>query len=208
MFGLSTNQILLNTGTLSGDNSLYYNSSRLSNQIFSLYDNIYIDAGAMTPATGNYPTATTYAVSGQSHAVDSYYFDAFTEQSVYFKFAFPDSWDGGAIKSKVYWDVSTGIVSTGVVWSISAAAFPYNSGFNIPLGAETAITGTVLGNNKSHITISNFINITGVSGDSNLSIFRVARKVADTGDGYSGSARLLGVGLQWNQRLTNVPTLW
>ncbi len=200
--------------------STFYSGSSNIDTLFihkGIYNNIWVDAGAMVGSTLSGATSNTEEYTGssiytQNIMSDHYSFTATTAQTVQFRISMSDDWDRGTIKSKIYWDPDAGAsLNDGVVWGVSAGALSNSdvlSGETI-LGTEVTINDQVIAPKTLHITsASTSITIGGNPALEDLIIFQIARKVDDSNDNMTKNAKLLGCNLQYKEMLSSGATQW
>lgn len=169
------------------------------------YQNLYIPAGALTPATTNGPAASVIAMSGNSIInYDALAFDGATSEYSWFNMSMPDVWDLGSFKATFTWSpYNTG--SGSVVWGIAAATLSTNQTLNATLGTEVSATGVAFNSSFIYTTSATeyfTTQRTPISGDTLF--FRVRRLPSDTSDTMTQDAMLLGVKLQWKESSNDI----
>lgn len=171
----------------------------------SRYREVWIDAGAMVPhsVSATNPAAIfAYEPPGANGtAADSFAFDGATSESVHFKWAMPDDYDGGTIKAKFHWTQNFTNDTEAVKWGISAGAISDNDGLGAVLGTRIEVADTCITTNDLHISSATAaITILGTPALGDLVQFKVERDPADAGDTMSlADALLLGVQIQYKE---------
>jgi hypothetical protein len=167
-----------------------------------VYRNIWIPAGAMTPAAVNGSATGSYAPSGADGAtVDVFDFDDTTAETNFFTVAMPDEWGRGTIKAKVYWTSASG--SGGVTWGIQAGALSDDDPFGAILGTEVEVDDTLLASNDLHVSAATgAITVGGSPALGDIVLFKIDRDPGDTDDTKAGDARLIGVMIQYLETST------
>jgi len=170
-----------------------------------VYREIWIPAGAMTPAGVNGPSTNQYA--GADRWIDVFSFDDTTAETNYFTVSFPDAWDRGTIKAKYYWTASTGTASQGVTWGIAGAAISDDDALTTAYGTRFTVTDAYIASGDLHVSsATSAITIGGSPALNDMVIFEVVR-VQDVGDTKTGDANLIGVKLQYLESSTE-PSAW
>lgn len=170
---------------------------------------IWIDAGAMVPRTTNGAAVDTSETTTNDIMIDSYLFDGSTEEAVQFKLSFPQAWNAGTVKVKVYWDASSGAsAADGVVWGVRAGALSNDDAIDAALGTEVEVTDTVIAVGDLHITsATSAITVGGSPAVEDVIVFQIARKVGNASDDMTEDAKLLGIKLQYTESSTE-PSSW
>ena len=170
----------------------------------STYENFWVDAAAMVPRTTNGAEATTTEHGTNDIEIDSYAFDASTEEGVQFKMTMPDNWDLGTIKVKVYWDAKATASGT-AVWGISAGALGDSDVIDTALGTEITTTDTLLTVGDNHIApATTAITIAGSPALGELCIFQVVCKTSGT---IAVDTLLMGISIQYS-KLSTATAQW
>lgn len=167
---------------------------------------IWIAAGAMTPAGTNGAATGSYSPSGADGSTyDVLDFDDTTAESASFTIAMPAEWNRSTVKVKVYWTTTTG---TGVVeWGIAAGAASDDDALGAILGTEVEVSDTRIADNDIHITAATAaITVGGSPALDDMVLFRIDRDPS-VGSNKTGDARLLGIKLQYTESTTE-PSAW
>lgn len=192
---MSTNTIIIGTGTYSTSGSyLVFNNSLLSGP---KYDNVWVDAGAMSSTSISGASSSSLTFAGSDNFIsDVWNFDDTTTQFVNFKMTMPDYWDLGGIKMKIAWLPSSG--AGGVVWQLCAGALSGQASVGSSLGSTQQLSGAAINTGNLHITTgSSTVVVGGTVGLGNLINFRIGRLPDHPNDTSSGNAHLLGVEIQY-----------
>ena len=175
------------------------------------YRSFYIAAAGMTPAVTNGASTGTEERPGNASGdnvyptVDYLAFDAGTNEAAHFQIVMPGEWDLGTIKVRYYFmtDTADGGSNNQIVWQFSAEAISDAESMNNQFNnlSSTFVTAhdddekLVVSDASTAITVQN----TPVPLD--LINFRVARKADDLNDTYTGDAHLLGISIQYQERV-------
>ena len=170
---------------------------------------IWIDAGAMVARTTNGAASDTTETTTNDLMIDSFLFDGTTEEGVQFKLSFPQAWNAGTVKVKVYWDAATGAsAAEGVVWGIKAGALANDDAIDTALGTEVEVADTVIAVGDLHITsATGAITIAGSPTVDEMIVFQIARKVGNASDTMNEDAKLLGIKVQYTETSVE-PSAW
>ena len=171
-----------------------------------LYKTIYIDAGAMVPATTT-PAATGTKEYG-TNDLDADYF-AFdggaSEERVQFKMVMPEDYDLGTVKAKFYWSSATGSTAGDTVeWAIKAVAITNDGALDVAKGTAVTVSDTLLADSGADLQISaasGAMTIGGTPALGKLVVFEVYRNTDGTDD-MTEDAWLFGVLIQYQQTAT------
>lgn len=171
-----------------------------------LYKTIYIDAGAMVPATTS-PAATGTKEYGTNDLDADYFaFDAgATEERVQFKMVMPEDYNNGTVKAKFYWSSATGSTAGDTVeWGIKAVAIDNDGAMDAAKGTAVTVSDTLLANDGADLQISEAtgaMTIGGTPALGKLVVFEVYRNTDGT-DNMTEDAWLFGVLIQYQQTAT------
>lgn len=194
-----------------------------SSNIDSLFQNrgmfrdIYFDAAEFTPLINSGATFNTEEYTGSSintgNLISDYYSftGSSTDESIQVRLKFPDEYDLGTIKTKIYWDPASGsTIGEQVTWGIRGRNFNNNYTLSAEtiFGTEVKVTDTILLVENLHITsASTEITISGEPALDGLVYLQVTRKVNDSTDTSLKSAKFLGMAIQYKEHLTGT-TIW
>ena len=178
------------------------------------YRTIYIGAGGMTPNDTDGAIARTDELgsgspTANSHTVDILRFHATTPQYANFQLVMPAEWDQSTIKVRYYWKMTDGTAEDNTVeWGFNATSINdvYLMGDQATFVSTTDTVATPA-NYKMYVSpASSAITVTlvGPSFDNNNLLFCRVKRVADSlSDDYTGEALLMGVALQYRERVVS-----
>ena len=147
---------------------------------------ILTSGGATLPAT-NFPASTT--IDGTNVDYKVLEFDASTDESIYYTFIWPDSWDAGTISARFRWLAAS--TSGDVVWAIQTACVADDEAVDATLNTANTVTdttkATTLEANDADIAS---VTVTGCAAGeiAHIKIYRDADNGSDT---MTGDARLI-----------------
>ena len=182
------------------------------------FRDIYFDAASFSTLKSSGATSNTEEYTGTSLNTDNIVSDYYSftgqtrDEGIQIKIRMPDDWDLSTIKSKIYWDPDKGS-STGdkVVWGIKGGSVSNDdtlSGETI-FGTEITLADTVITPQDLHITsASTAITIAGTPVLDDLIILQISRKVNNSNDTMTQSAKLLGCAVQYKEMLSSGATQW
>jgi hypothetical protein len=172
-----------------------------------VYREVWIPAGAITPATTNGAALGTNTVGADGLTLDVLDFDDTTQEAGWFHISMPDAWDRGTVKAKFFWTTVSG--TGGVTWGLAGGAVSDDDTLNASiLGTEVEVDDTRLADHDMHVsTATAAITIGGSPALNDWIAFRVRRDPGDGDDTKTGDARLIGVKIQYLE-LTTEPAAW
>jgi hypothetical protein len=168
----------------------------------SLYEYIYIDAGAMVPNTTNGAQSSTNEFTTYDLDFDYMAFDTTTEEYVTVKFIMPENWNNGTLKFKFLWSPSdnTGTTANTVEWEVQAIAISDDDTIDAdPSGSSQVISDTITAGESADLHITSAtpaLTIAGSPQAGDLIVFKFSRNVGGTDD-YGADAWLWGVYVQF-----------
>ena len=173
------------------------------------YRSFYIAGAGMTPAITNGATAATEERPGNAGTSNSYTtidylaFDGATNEAANFQFPMPGEWDLGSLKAKFYFMTNTATTNT-VKWILYGTSVANNSSINTTWNASNSgnVTTTPATSDDEFLFISattGDIDVQGTAAEGSLVNFRVERD--PSADTYTGDAHLLGVRIQYQERV-------
>jgi|SRR3990167_240558 len=205
-------------GTISGG-TLFSGSSDIDTLFIhkGVYEDFYIDAIGFTELQNSGATQNSEEYTGTSLNTDNLISDYFSftaqtrDEAIQARLKFPDIWDLGTIKAKIYWDTDVGSrVGDGVTWGVKGGSLSNSdvlSGETI-YGTEVNVSDTIINPKTLHISsASTTIAIGGNPILNDLIYLQVSRKVNDGNDISTKSAKFLGMSIQYKQKLTGT-TQW
>jgi len=174
------------TNTTGGNNITYAATNGPKRSI------ILTAAGAETPTSNG---AAQTKVTGTNHTYYVLDFDTSTDESAYWHWTMPDSYDGGAIDITYYWEAA--VTSGTVSWCFQVVGIAANSAEDIDTELSSAIceVDTAQGN------ANDVASVTETQATSNFAAgeyiaFKVFRDVS--ADNMAGDARLLKVKIEYS----------
>lgn len=169
-----------------------------------VYRTLWIDAAAMVSRTTNGAEVTTVEHATNDIMIDSFAFDASTEEGVQFKINMPDEWDLGTIKYKIYWDAKATASGTGV-WGVKAGALSNDDAIDAALGTEISVTDTLLAVGDVHVApASTALTVGGTPALEDMTVFQVVCKISGT---IAVDTLLMGIAIQYKESTTE-PVIW
>jgi hypothetical protein len=151
-------------------------------------------AGAETPTSNG---AAQTKVTGTNHTYYVLDYDAATDESAFWHWTMPDSYDGGKVDITYYWEAAA--TANNVIWCFQAVGIAPNSAEDIDtaLSSATCETDTAQGN------ANDLASATEVQATSNFApgeyvAFKVYRDANAAGDTMSGDARLVKVKIEYS----------
>ena len=193
----------------SGSTLIVSRSVAASGSIMSRnYRSIYINAGGMTPSdTNGADTGFEEVAAGADfHTVDFLAFDSATDEYANFQFTMPSEWDRSAIRAKFYYKLTPGTAGSGekIKFGINGIAVGNDEEMNATAATFELIEDTSLNSTtKLHVSpVTADFNITNAQDldPHDLVMFRIKRDTS-VGSDYTNDARLLGVALQYQERV-------
>jgi hypothetical protein len=156
-------------------------------------------AGAESPAANG---AAQTKVTGTNHTYYVLDYDAATDESAYWHWTMPDSYDGGKIDITYYWEAASTSAETG--WCFQAMGITPNSAEDI----DTALSGAVCEVDTAQGNANDLASVTESQATSNFAageyvafkVFRDADQstVGAGNDDMAGDARLVKVKIEYS----------
>lgn len=172
---------------------------------------IWVPSSAMNPPASGGPAASTnvWATTTDAQSIETFDFDADTDETVMFTLTLPIAWDGADPKMKLFWKPVTDVDSSEVVvWGIVGGSINDNEDGGNTLGTAAQVSDTGLqSTNKLHLTAAGAVDIGGTPSAGHMVWFKVYRDANDGSDTMEGDARLIGVQLQYTETTTE-PSAW
>lgn len=160
------------------------------------YEEIYIDAGAMTTGISGASPTGIY-LGGSDISFDSYSFGAGANSYAQFKFTLPSNWHTGDMRAKFHWTADNG--ATGhVLWGIQSRAASDDDAISGSWGTIQEVLDQFITGYDKHLTSATSAiepSNTPIQGDSLY--FRVKRNADDASDTFALSSYLNGVSIQY-----------
>jgi len=215
----SPTEILTVEGTISGSSDLHLGHGsdgtgniRISGSVASRnYRSFYIAAAGMTPSVTNGASTGTEERPGNAggditySTVDYLAFDASTNEAANFQIAMPGEWDLGTIKARFYFmtDTADGGTNNDIRWAVYAEAISDNESINNDFNSAVAITSTAHNDDEKLVISDATVALTVENSPAALDLitFQVTRFAGAAADTYAGDAHLLGVSIQYQERV-------
>ena len=158
----------------------------------------FIPASAMRPAITNgcAPLVELETTAGNPD-ITYLAFDKDTEESAFFSFVFPKSWNKGTVTFSPYWTHTTGAAAFGVSWVLRAVAISDGDSIDAtPAGRVSNDTG---GTAETLYVGPESLDLTIVGSPANYDLiyFKIGRNAADANDTLDIDAWLLGIHLYY-----------
>lgn len=203
--GTDTKTITLyqqNGGTISANFSDLQSSGESSSL---LYQEVYIDAGAMTTGISGASPTGIY-IGSADISFDAYSFGAGANSFSQFKMVLPSNWSTGDTRAKFHWTALNG--STGHVrWSIQSRAVGNDDAISGAWGTSQEVVSQFITGYDNHVTSGtsqiSFSNDASI-GDSLY--FRVGRNADHATDTFGLSSYLKGISIQY--KISGASTQW
>ncbi len=158
--------------------------------------------GAFAPAAG---TLDIFDANWDQPTLD---FDDTTQESAHYIWYPPSAWDHGTFKAKFAWSATSGTISQGIAWTVSASYINDGDDASITLVGSQTVVDTYQGSGLWHLTSATAAVTpygTGAA-DSGLAV-RVSRSPANGGDTKTGDGKFIGVWIQYTESTTE-PSAW
>lgn len=160
-----------------------------------VYREVWVDAGAMAPASTNGAEAETQEDGDVT--LDLLKFDGTTAEFAHFKLRMPKSWDVGALRVILHWDAESGASpGDGVTWTVAATAASDGDSRSVSF-TPVDISDSLNASGDVNITSAVEVSVAGTPQLNDQLFFRIGRDPTDGGDNMSEDARLMGVFVQW-----------
>jgi hypothetical protein len=155
-----------------------------------------IPAASMKARTTNGAAAGSAESATNKILIETFDFDASTDEFVQFYFPMPKSWNEGTVTAKFIW---YGPGGTGnVVWGIQAVALSDDDVLDTAFGtAQTVTDGVTATTDVMHSAFTSAITIAGTPAERDLVVFQVYRDADNGSDTLASDAKLLAVVLQF-----------
>lgn len=172
----------------------------------SLYDTLFIPAGAMAPLDTNGAAPGSYEYAANDIMIDYFAFDGANEEYVAFSAVMPGTWDRSTIKARFYWAPGDAACSAGdkVEWEIAAAALSDDDPIDAAPGTGQVISDTVLAGKEGDLHVTGptpALTVGGSPALRDLVHFKVSRNTGSAGDDMTEDAWLFGVLIQFRRNL-------
>ena len=174
----------------------------------TIYDYIFVSAGAMIPRTTGGATSETlnFTTAGDDIMIDVMAFaDApAAEEGCGFWLTFPTGWDAGTVQAKFFFTTDAGTPGTTTVkFDIAAGAFADNDAIDAALGTEQSTTYTFSSFTNKDMAITSklgtALTIGGNPSDGEPIWFEITRDTAT--DTFAEDAKLIGVEIEFARKL-------
>lgn len=176
-----------------------------------IYRDQSIEAGAMF-AGPTAATTGTYTNTVNDTLSDSWTFADAVTQSTRFALTFPDFWNVGTVKLKLYatCDGTNTVTTTNLVWGVKAGSLaPLEALTNAVFGTEVFVTnGLSTVGNVLQVFTTPAITVGGTPAAGHSIWFNIARQGANAADDWTNTPiRLLKCRIQWLES-TTAPSAW
>jgi len=155
---------------------------------------ILVPSGATIPATGG---ASQVKVDGTNQSYYVLDYDEATNESAYWSWTMPDSYDGGTIDVTYYWEAAA--TSGDAIWCFQSVGITSNNSEDIDSALGSAVceadTAQVGANDLASVTETKAVS--GFAAGDYVA-FKVYRDAAAGGDSMSGDARLVKVKIEYH----------
>jgi hypothetical protein len=194
---LTASQAVVTDGSKNLASVAYTGAGNVMRTRTGVYRELWIPAGALTPATTNGAALGTNTVGSDGLTLDTLDFDDTTAEYGWFTWSPPDVWDHGTVKAKFVWTTTSG--TGGVVWGLAGGAVADDGTLNgAVLGTAQTIADTRLADHDLHLTSATAaITVGGTPTLSKPVFWRVHRLPTDGSDTKTGDARLIGIKIQY-----------
>jgi hypothetical protein len=158
---------------------------------------IFLSAAGGTPTTTG-GCAAVVQVEAATNDVDYWVldYDASTDESAFWQFVMPDSYDGGTITATFYWTAASG--SGNVVWGCQGLSFADSDAIDTAYGTAQTVTDGLLTAADVHISsATSAITLAGGPAGGELVNIKVYRDADNGSDTLAVDARLIGVRLEY-----------
>jgi len=148
--------------------------------------------GAITPTTGG---ALQNKVNDTNHSYYVLDYDAGTDESAFWHFVMPDSYDGGNINVTLYWLAAA--TSGNAVLAVQTAGVADGESYDAALGSAQSVTDAA----KASANQLNTATVTAFSpgwSDGDEIIFKVFRDADNASDTMSGDLRLVKAKIEYS----------
>lgn len=147
--------------------------------------------GATSPASNG---ALFETVDGSNISYGTLAFDASTDESAFWHFIVPDSFDAsGTVTVQAYWTNASGLTTETIELEISTGEAANDEVVDVTLGSAVALTDTWIAQNDVHITAAGTVTETWAAGD--MVWVKCLRDVS--GDDLTGDLRLLMLKIEY-----------
>lgn len=163
-------------------------------------DEIYIDAGSMTPCVTDGAVLTIVEDSANHHTRNVMSFQGSTANTkAAFNFRLPANWDRGTVKAKVLWTPANGASADNQVrFQLAGVAVSDDDALDVPLGALVNIDDTVLAVGDLHISpASSALTIAGNPAVGDYIRMELSRVYNYGSPGLGVAAQVLGIVVQY-----------
>jgi hypothetical protein len=152
---------------------------------------IFIPSGSMKPTTtAGCASVATIEAGTNDVDYDVLGFDTATDESAFFAFQMPGSWDGGTITFQAIWTAASG--SGNVVFNLKGRAYANDDAIDQAYGTAQQVDDTLITAADIHISPeSSAITIGGSPAAGQWCQFKITRDVSE--DSLGVDARLIGV---------------
>jgi len=191
-------------GTLFDASGATISEPTLSAATYVEYDTLWVPAGAIIPRTTSGPSTGTLETSTHDHNLDYLAFSSTVTEYADFNVVFPDLWDLGTFKAKLYWSPSgsTGTVDNTVEWGVKATALNNDDTIDAAAGTVQVVVDNLLAGENADLHITDAtpeITPSGTPAAGCLVCFTLSRNPSGTDDYSLADAWLYGVLIQFKK---------
>jgi hypothetical protein len=182
--------------------SMDLNATGLVFNVKPQYNTMYVDAGAMVPATTVGATATTEETPFGAYRMTRDYmgFLDTTNSAAHFHTQFPTNWNNGDIKVEIMWATTNAIAASTNVFEISGAAFSVGDHLtNGSWGFTAFLTNHVVYSNSVMTARTQAFAITNTPAAYDDVFFMIRRLHSNAHDIMSGEAKLYRATIQYQE---------
>lgn len=180
--------------------AVIYNAT---DDVYELISAAFLKKGKHTlpvPASAMYARSTSGAASGSSETssnkvmVQTFDFDAASDEFVQFQLPMPKSWNEGTITAEFLWSHPSTTTNFDVVWGIQGLAVGNDDALDAAFGTAQTVTDTGGTTDDLYITAAtSAVTIAGTPAAGDMVIFQVYRDADNGSDTLAVDARLHGV---------------
>lgn len=147
--------------------------------------------GAILPSA-NFPETNTIGSNVNYKVLD---FDDSTDESIYYTFIWPDSWDGGTITARIRWQSTATTGDT--IWALQTACVADAEAVDATLNSDSSVTDTAKGtaNQLNDADVAS-VTITGCAAGELVHV-KIRRDADNGSDTMTGDARYIYAKLEY-----------
>lgn len=162
----------------------------------SITQTIWIPAVAMVARTTSGAAAGTAESTTNKVMINTYDFDASTDEFAQFAIRMPKNWDEGTVTAEFVWSAASS--SGDVIWGLQGVALANDDAIDTAFGTAQTATDTLTATGDICISPTTAaITIAGSPGAEEYVVFQVYRDADAGGDTLAADARLHGITLNY-----------